>query len=80
MSHRIAASLALIAFAVSVVISGIHAGNSFSTTVWRALLAMGGTYLIGLVVGTMAQKMLDENLRVEEENLRNSRNVQPNDR
>ena len=36
------------------------------------MLAMGGTLVIGLVVGAMAQRMLDENLRDAEKKLKNS--------
>lgn len=80
MIHRIAASLALIAFAVCLVVGGIQAGNSFATTVGRGLVAMAGTYVIGLIVGRMGQKMLEENLRAEEERLRNSTKLETNDR
>ena len=73
MIHRLAASLALVAFAVCLVIDGLHAGNPFSTTVLRALLAMAGMYVIGLVIGWIGQKMLDENVKTEEEKLKNSR-------
>jgi hypothetical protein len=48
------------------------AGNTFVTTVARALLAMAGTFVIGLIVGLMGEKMLDENLRSEAEKLKNS--------
>ncbi len=61
MPTRIAASLALVVFAVCV-IAGMTAANGFSTIITRALLAMVVTLVIGLVLGAMAQKMLDENL------------------
>ncbi|MGA2500234.1 MAG: hypothetical protein ABSH20_21040 [Tepidisphaeraceae bacterium] len=70
MIHRIAASLALLAFAVCLLEGGFSAGNSFSTTILRALIAMSGTYCVGLVVGWAAQRMVQENLRTEEEKLR----------
>jgi NhaP-type Na+/H+ or K+/H+ antiporter len=80
MTRRLAASVALVVFAVCLA-SGAGAGNSFGTTVARALLAMGGTLVIGLVVGRMGQAMLDENLRAEEEKLKNSEaNPGPTDR
>ena len=60
MPKRLAAAMALIAFAASL-ISGMRAENTFDTTVLRALEAMIVTLVIGLVVGAMAQKMLDEN-------------------
>jgi hypothetical protein len=61
MPTRIAAALSLVVFAVCV-IAGIVAENAFSTVVIRALLAMIGTLVVGLILGAMAQKMLDENL------------------
>jgi NhaP-type Na+/H+ or K+/H+ antiporter len=70
MPYRIASSLALVSFALCLLM-GIQAGNTFSTTILRALLAMLGTCVIGLVIGTMGQKMLDENLRDEEKKLKN---------
>ena len=53
--------MSLVAFAVCLLV-GLQAGNTFSTIVANALLAMGGTFVVGLVVGVMAQKMLQENL------------------
>jgi hypothetical protein len=80
MSHRIAASLALIAFAICLVVGGMHAGNTFSTTVGRALVAMAVTYVIGLVIGAMGQKVVDENLKSEEEKLKISTRLESGDR
>jgi hypothetical protein len=59
-----AATLALVVFAVCV-IAGLAAGNSFDTVLTKALLAMAATFAVGLVVGVMAQKMIDENLAAE---------------
>ena len=73
MHKRFAASLALVAFATCLLVGAVQAGNTFTTTVFRALLAMGGTYALGLLLGAAAQKMLDENLKLEEQKLRNSR-------
>ena len=64
MARRMAAALALVVFAVCV-IAGLNAGNSFETVLSKALLAMAATFVVGLVVGGMAQKMLDENLAAE---------------
>ena len=58
---RLAAAMAFLAFAICLAVGGLHAGNTFTTTVSRALLAMGGTFVIGLIVGAMGQKMLDDN-------------------
>src|SRR5438270_9209002 len=63
MPHRLAATLALLAFAACLLAGGVHAGNPFSTTIQRALLAMASTYVIGLVIGLMAKKMIEENIK-----------------
>ena len=62
MPQRLATLVALLAFAVCLVAGGFGAGNPFTTTVGRALAAMVVTYLIGLVVGVMGRKAIDENL------------------
>jgi uncharacterized protein YdaL len=69
MPQRLAAALAMIAFALCLLIGGIEADNPFTTTVLRALVAMAGTYVIGLMVGAMGQKMIDENLKMAKEKL-----------
>ena len=61
MIRRIAASMALVAFFVCV-LTGMHAENPFSTVVANALVALLVTFIVGLVLGAMAQKMLDENM------------------
>lgn len=71
MPRRFAAVSSLVVFALCLVL-GMRAENTFSTTVQRALMAMGGTFVVGLVLGSVAQRMLDENLRAEEERLKKS--------
>jgi hypothetical protein len=71
MPNRVAAVMALVVFAACLLI-GMRAENTFATTVARALFAMAGTWVIGWIVGTMAQKMLDENLKLAEEKLKKS--------
>jgi NhaP-type Na+/H+ or K+/H+ antiporter len=71
MPYRVAASFALIAFAMCLLI-GLEMENSFSTTVLRALVAMAGTFVIGLVLGLTLRKMVEENVKAEGEKLRNS--------
>jgi hypothetical protein len=61
--QRLAASLAVLTFAVCLVVGGLQAGNTFTTTVTRALVAMAGTFVVGLVVGAMGQRMLDDNVK-----------------
>jgi len=64
---RLAVALAMVVFAVCVT-CGMLANNSFAETLRRALLAMLATLVLGLIVGAMAQKMLDENLKTIEKN------------
>jgi hypothetical protein len=63
MATRLAAILALLVFAICLVIGGLETGNTFATTVGRALAAMGATFVVGLVLGGMGQRMIDENLK-----------------
>lgn len=69
MPRRLAASLALLVFAICL-IAGLESGNTMSTILSRALIAMLGTLVISLIVGTMAQKMLEENVARREKELR----------
>jgi len=62
MTRRIAATLALIAFGMSLIV-GLQAENSFVTVVGRALLALVVTFAVGLILGAMLEKMLAENLK-----------------
>ena len=71
MARKIAAASALLVFAISVLL-GLHAENTFSTTLSRALQAMAATFVIGLVVGVMADKMVEEHLSASEKKLKNS--------
>jgi hypothetical protein len=66
MPQRLAAVMSLLAFAVCLVIGGVGADNPFTTTVERALAAMSGTFVVALVAGYMAQKMIEENVRAAE--------------
>jgi hypothetical protein len=67
MPQRVAASMALLAFAICLIAGGLQARNSFTTTAGRALVAMGVTFVVGLALGWMAQRMLDEKRKTEEE-------------
>jgi hypothetical protein len=69
MARRIAGSLALIVF-VMCLMAGAYAGNEFSTIVTRAVAAMAGTFVVGLIIGAVGQKMIDENLLAEEQKLK----------
>ena len=79
MTNRLAGSCALIVFAFCLV-QGIRADNSFGTTVWRALAGMAATFGVGLIVGFVAQRMLDENVKTEEQKLKNQSEGAVNDR
>lgn len=70
MATRIATSMSLVVFAICLLIGGVATGNPFTTTVVRALVAMVCTFIIGMVIGAMAQKMLDENMKNEEDKLK----------
>jgi hypothetical protein len=59
--RKIAAALSLLVFAMCL-LCGVAAQNSFSETLTRALEGMFATLVIGMIIGAMAQKMLDENL------------------
>jgi len=65
MPVRLAAILALLVFAGCLLIGALEAQNTFATTVWRALVAMFGTFVIGLIVGHMGQRMLQESAPVQ---------------
>lgn len=62
MPTRLASALSLVVFALCLLIGGVAAGNPFGTTVLRALAAMAGTFVIGLVIGVMAEIMLKESV------------------
>ena len=62
MPTRMAGTLSLIVFALCLVVGGLRAGNPFGTTVMRALVAMAGTFVVGLIVGLMAETMLKESI------------------
>lgn len=79
MPQRIAACMALIAFSLCLVVGVFSAGNSFSTIILRAMAAMAGTYVIGLVLGLMGRRMLEENVRDAAEKLRSSTKLGPSD-
>jgi hypothetical protein len=65
MSTRLAAAMSLIVFAVCLVM-GIEADNPFTTTIERALEGMGVTLVVGMIVGAMGQKMIEESVNPKE--------------
>lgn len=70
LTRRIAAALALIAFSFTLVIGAVQAGNSFGTIVLRALAAMAATFVLGLITGAMLNRMVEENVAVQEKKLK----------
>jgi NhaP-type Na+/H+ or K+/H+ antiporter len=62
MPSRVAASLGILAFAICLIVGGVQAGNTFSTTITRALMAMGCTVVVGWIIGWAGQKMIDERM------------------
>ncbi len=58
--------MGLMSFVVSLLVGTFQADNPFTTTVSRALVALVGTMCVGMLVGVMAQKMLDENMKSAE--------------
>lgn len=60
MAIRVAATISLFCFAACLVAGLVSAGNGFGTVVWRALVAMVGTFCVGLVIGKMAEVMIAE--------------------
>ena len=62
MPQRLAAAMSLVVFTLCLLIGGIGAGNGFGVAVGRALVAMGSTYAIALVIGLMARRMIEENV------------------
>jgi len=62
MARRMAGAMSMIVFAVCL-LAGLSAGNPPATILYKALVAMVGTLVVGLLVGVMAQKMLDENIK-----------------
>jgi hypothetical protein len=63
MAQRLAGTVSLVVFVTCLLIGAFSAQNPLPTVVGRALVAMAGTFVVALVIGLMAKRMLDENLR-----------------
>jgi NhaP-type Na+/H+ or K+/H+ antiporter len=74
MANRVAGILALIAFAMCLVLGAYEAHNAFTTVVYRALLAMLGTYVVGYILGIAAEKMVTEDVVAAEQRLSSKKN------
>jgi hypothetical protein len=68
MANRLAGVCGLIVFAAMLIVGRFVAHNDLSTTILRALVAMLVMVVVGYVLGTMAEKMLEENLASKAEN------------
>ena len=80
MPNRIAAAMSLVAFSLCLIM-GTLAENAFSTVVLRAMGAMLATLVVGLILGAMGQKMIQENVNSPEKIPENSEsNSTPRDR
>jgi hypothetical protein len=56
--------LGLIAFAMAV-LSGLLGSVDFFGTIQTALLVLGAFYVLGLVIGEAARRIVEENVQVE---------------
>ena len=79
MARKIAGACALLAFAFCL-IQGIDAENTFATTLRRALIGMGATFVVGLVVGAMFEGMHEENVKSRKKNGNSEAEAVPHDR
>jgi len=61
---QFASRLSLIAFA-TVAIRGLLCGADFFGTIQTALVALGMFYILGLVVGEAARRMVEENVKAD---------------
>lgn len=60
-SRVIATCFALVSFAAALLI-GLHSGNSAGVLIWRATLVMVVCWIVGRVVGAVAQRVVDEHI------------------
>jgi hypothetical protein len=61
----LASCFALVCFAAAVVV-GLAAGNPPVTVLWRSILVMGGAWLVGLAVGALFQRTLEEHIEAHQ--------------
>lgn len=64
MATQFAGRLALISFATSS-LRGLYCGADFYGTIQAALVSLGVFYVLGLVIGEAARRIVEENLRAE---------------
>lgn len=62
MANRLAGILAVIAFAMCLLVGAFEADNPFTTCVYRSLIAMFWTYVVGYLVGIAAERMVAEHV------------------
>ena len=61
-SRAVAGCFALAAFAVAVV-AGLAGGNTTASILVRALIAMAVCYPVGLIIGLMCQRVVEEHAK-----------------
>lgn len=64
MAHEFGVRLALIAFATAAM-RGLFTGNDFTPTVQAALLIAGLFYVLGVVCGEMARRLVEEHVQLK---------------
>ncbi len=62
MPQRLAATMSIVAFVFCLLVGGFAADNALSTVLYRALIAMAGTFVVAYVVGVMARRMINESV------------------
>ncbi len=62
MTQSIGAQVALFAFGAAI-LAGLYAGNSPTTVIWRALLALVGGLIVGQVAAWVGKLVLRDHLR-----------------
>jgi len=64
LATQFASRLSLIAFA-TVVLRGLLCGADFFGTIQTALVSLGTFYILGLVVGEAARRIVEENVKAD---------------
>lgn len=57
----VATCFALTSFAAAVLV-GVYAGNDAATVILRAILVMLGCYFVGLIVGAIASRAIEDHI------------------
>ena len=68
-SRFVGSTLGLFAFSVTV-LAGLYVRNPVTVILSRSILALFGFFLLGLVIGGAAQRVVDEHLKTREAEIR----------